>query len=497
MPIFDPVEQRMVLRVVYDGVAFAGKTTNLRQLCLLFAAQRSREVVTPSELRGRTLYFDWLPIAAGVARGIPLLSHVLSVPGQGALLPRRRHLLATADAVVFVCESDEAGVESAREGLALYDEIARERGRPLPLVLQANKQDRPGALDGKTIVRALGREETPFVEAIASDGIGVVDTFVQSIRHLVRELEAELPEIPVRRAESAAELLARLCDEHLDPEWAAEMFLEEAQAAWLYDEAETTVASDETMRVAAAAAAQEIERAVAAVPVVPAPEPVSAVQLKAATPCLPSPAVPTGFIWPAHTGRSVLQALELPTTSPSTFTPDGVLTHAAVGHIVRTSVRMSFPDAEGARQALVRTARAYAQIGELLVPETVLVAQQTDEGACWIWTVHPNMPPVSSVAAYASAIAEALSISLRHNVTLDLGPESFGLQSGRPRYLGELTFDPPSADAVVAAIGRAAAAVPDAAAFYAALELELAKKLTSDERRHVGLAPANASRSGA
>lgn len=486
MPIFDPVEQRMVLRVVYDGVAFAGKTTNLRQLCLLFAAQRNREVVTPAELRGRTLYFDWLPIHAGVARGIPLLSHVLSVPGQGALLPRRRHLLATADAVVFVCESDERGIEGARDGLALYDEIAKERGRALPLVLQANKQDRSGALDGKTIMRALGREGTPFVEAIASDGIGVVDTFVQSIRHVVRELELDPPSIPVRRAESAAELLARLGDELLDPEWAAEMLLEEAQAALLYDEARTTVASDEMLRAAAAAAVQEIERAVTTVA-----QPAAASPLPMKTAPLPSPTVPTGFIWPAHTGRSVLRALELPAYSAAPFTADGVLSHAAVGHIVRTSLRMSFPDAEAARQALVRTARAYAQIGDLLVPETVLVAQQTDEGACWIWTVRPNMPAVSSVAAYASAIAEALSVSLRHNVTLDLGPESFGLQSGRPRYIGELVFEAPTADSVVAAISRAAGAVPDAAAFYAALELELARKLTSDERRHVGLVKAS------
>jgi signal recognition particle receptor subunit beta len=479
MPVFDPVEQRMVLRVVYDGVALAGKTTNLRQLCLLFAAQRNREVTTPAELRGRTLYFDWLPIHAGVALGIPLLSHVLSVPGQGALLPRRRHLLATADAVVFVCESDAASVEQARHGLTIYDDIAEERGRPLPIIIQANKQDRPGALDGRTIARALGRPDAPFVEAIASEGMGVVDTFVQSIRHVVRDLEREPPPIPVRRAETAGQLLARLAEEELDASFAAEMFLEEAQAALLYEDAIITVESDFALRAAAAAAAQEIERAAA--------PPVSAVHVRTGAPRLPSASVPTGFIWPAHTGRAVLHALDLPARSPADFDAGGILRHAAVGHVVRTSLRMAFPDAEAARQALVRAARAYAQIGELLVPETVLVAQQTDEGTCWIWTVHPNMPPIASVAAYAGAIAESLSIALRHGVTLDLDPTSFGLQSGRPRYLGELTFEAPTAEGIEAALERAAAAVPDAAVFYAALELELESKLTTDERRRVGV----------
>lgn len=432
MPIYDPVEQRMVIRVVYDGVAFAGKTTNLRQLCVLFAAHQHREVVTPGELRGRTMYFDWLPIHAGVAAGIPLLSQVLSVPGQGALLPRRRHLLATADVVVFVCESDEAGIARAREGIALYEELGRDRGRPLPLVLQANKQDRAGALAGRAVARALGRPDAPVVEAIASDGIGVVDTFVQSVRTVVRDFEEAPPHVPVRRADAASELLARLDDEALDPEWAAEMYLEEVQAALLFDQAVAAVAADESLRASAAAAAQEL--------VAP---PVSAVHLRSSSPPLPSPHVPTGFIWPAHTGRAVLRALELPPVSDAAFDANGVLTHAVAGHVVWTSRRASFPDAESARQALVRTARAYAQLGELMPPETVLVAQQSDSGACWIWTIHPNMPSLSTPAEHAAAIAEAAG-STRFGVRLDLGVRSFGLQSGRIRYIGEVAFEPPA-----------------------------------------------------
>ena len=66
MAFFDPAEQRMGVRVVYDGVARSGKTTNLRQLCALFATQRTTELYTPAELDGRTLYFDWAQFHAGV-----------------------------------------------------------------------------------------------------------------------------------------------------------------------------------------------------------------------------------------------------------------------------------------------------------------------------------------------------------------------------------------------------------------------------------------------
>src|ERR1700760_3712132 len=128
MPVFDIEQQRMCVRVVYDGAASAGKTTNVRQLAELFATQRTCEVFSPAELNGRTLYFDWLQIAAGMACGVPLVCQVITVPGQQVLTPRRKHLLTTADVVVHVCDSDEFSVARASEGLALFDEVERARG---------------------------------------------------------------------------------------------------------------------------------------------------------------------------------------------------------------------------------------------------------------------------------------------------------------------------------------------------------------------------------
>ena len=196
MAFFDTREQRLGVRVVYDGVACAGKTTNLRQLCLLFAAQRCSAVTSPAELHGRTLFFDWMQIMAGAACGFPLLCQVLSVPGQVVLGPRRRHLLGSADVIVYVCESHEAAIAAAKAGLELHDHLARERGIEVPLVIQANKQDQPGALDGPALLRALGREGTPLVEGIASDGVGVVDTFVAAVRTVVRSLQSRFDGAP-------------------------------------------------------------------------------------------------------------------------------------------------------------------------------------------------------------------------------------------------------------------------------------------------------------
>lgn len=507
MPIYDPYEQRMAVRVVYDGVACAGKTTNLRQLCMLLAAQRSSEVHSPADLHGRTLYFDWMNVMAGVVCGFPLLCQVVSVPGQVVLTPRRRHLLATADVVVFVCESSEASVAAARAGLALYDEIARERGVRVPLVIQANKQDQPGALDGAALVHALGRDGATVVEAIASEGIGVVDTFVGAVRSVARAIQtrSEQPgfRIDVRRAETAAEVLARLVEQQIDPEWAAEMLLEEAQAAFLVEEASTTVARDDVVKSTSAAAAVDLSRMLASTSIPPQAEDnrwVTACApqlLSGSVPTLPTPDVPTGFIWPAHTGRATVRALGLEGAGAGTLDDRGNLKHVTHDHVVHTSTRSRFADGEAARQALVRNARECTQLARLLIPETVLVAQPASDGACWIWTVRPDVTTIDRMlgsgtasreilASYGVAVVEALRTSLRHALSVDLSPASFGVQQGVLRYVGELLPEAPSAETLSASIFAAVAAIECAGAevrtFLDAFERELQRQLTSEER---------------
>ncbi|MDB4943205.1 MAG: gliding motility protein MglA [Labilithrix sp.] len=503
MAIFDPVEQRMAVRVVYDGVAHAGKTTNLRQLCALFVAQKKLEVDTPEELRGRTLYFDWMQIMAGVVCGFPLLCQVVSVPGQVVLTPRRRHLLAAADVVVYVCDSHPDGVAAAREGLALYDRIAQLRGVDVPLVIQANKQDQVGALGGPELLAALGREGTPLVEGIATDGVGVVDTFVTAVRSVARSLQSRVDRgslsVEVRRADTSRELLAQLAHQRdlrhgegarAYREWAAELVLEEAQAAFLVDEAMTALAADPARRDAAAAAAAALDA--------PAAPATSVRSDGAAPPAAPSPDVPTGFIWPAHTGREIVRSLAL---DPAQLKPqsrgDGALEITVRGHVARTTSRARHPDVETARQALVRGARESIQLERLLVPETVLVAQPAPDGACWIWTVRPEVPTVARLlearamtpellAAYGMAVVETLRVALRNGFGVELGVRSFGVQEGALRYLGERLALPTDAADLSSSVVAAASAIErsgaDAAPFLSAFERSLSKRLTPEER---------------
>lgn len=482
MPIYDPTVERMAVRVVYDGVACAGKTTNLRQLSTLFAAKRREELHSPADLRGRTLFFDWMQIDAGVVCGFPLLCQVVSVPGQVVLTPRRKKLLESADVVIYVCESRDEAIEASRVGLELVDRIAKEQGREIALVIQANKQDVSDAFDGAQLLDALDRRNTPVVEAIASEGVGVVDTFVTAVRSVARSVQARSEgdasyRLDVRPVETANEVLDALTKERIDPEWAAEMLLEEVQSALIVDLAPAAEAPAPQI---------EIEKAVTVVPE----------KLEARGPLLPSADVPTGFIWPAHTGRAIVRALGLEGHA-SFFDAEGRIAHLARGTVARTSIRSRFADDEAARQALVRCARECTQLERLLVPETVLVAQSSADG-CFIWRVQPDLPSVDDLlatrgakadllSAYGVAVVDALRISLRHGFAIDISPKSFGLQHGALRYIGELSSEPNTPERLSASLSIAVSVVEragaDVTSFLESVERECARATTNAATR--------------
>jgi signal recognition particle receptor subunit beta len=487
MATFDLAQQRVCVRVVYDGAASAGKTTNLRQLAEIFATQRTCELFSPAEMEGRTLYFDWLQIAAGMVCGFPLVVQIITVPGQVVLTARRRHLLRTADVVVHVVDSVEHAVERARDGLALFDDVVHERGLSVPLVVQANKQDQPGAVSGAALLATLGRSSVPMVEAIASEGIGVVDTFVAAVRGAVRALQARVEagdvRVPVASAETAETALGRLEAEAVDPDWALEMMLEEASNAFAMldgvgDREEGEDEDDDEAQ----------------------PDTWRPDRPDATRAAFPTEHVPTGFVWPAHTGREALRALghDERLRAPVALDHDGAV-HVVVGDFVlATGKDRRYDSSESARQALVRAARDRAQLGALLAPETVLVVQPTRE-ASWLWTILPRLPTVAELvashdrgeprttllAAFGSALGAALKLQVSQGIALDLAPQSFGVRHGALRYVGDVaSIDGHARDvgkSLVDAFESLEALGAELEPAVLALETALAAKLSPDE----------------
>jgi signal recognition particle receptor subunit beta len=201
MARFDKSTGEIVLRVVYDGPATAGKSTNVRGLQAAYAAQSRGELFVPEHTAGgRTRWFDWLLLDAGHLDDRALRVEVLTVPGQLAFASLRFRLLHGADAVVFVCESTAARLLAARVAWGFLSRTLAVIGASdLPIVLQANKQDLDGALAPTAVAREIGCTPTASLGARALDGDGVRMTFHRAFDLARVRLRAEgLPE----RAES-------------------------------------------------------------------------------------------------------------------------------------------------------------------------------------------------------------------------------------------------------------------------------------------------------
>ncbi len=210
MARFDRESGEIVLRIVYDGPATAGKSTTLRALRTAFESRARGEIIVPEESSsGRTLYFDWLELKVGHVDDVPARAEILSVPGQLSYADRRLRVLRTADAAVFVCASTPAGCSAGRIAWKLLV-MASEGAPPLPTVLVANKQDLDGALDPEEVARRVGCDPRMATGASAIEADGARGALVRALDLARSRVRAELAGAPATALPPAGGGAARL-----------------------------------------------------------------------------------------------------------------------------------------------------------------------------------------------------------------------------------------------------------------------------------------------
>lgn len=178
MPSLDANTSTVWFRVVFDGLAGAGKTTSVHALAELFDGVREGNVVSPETTGRATAYFDWLELRAGRMFDLPARVLVLSVPGQAAFSERRWAAFDGADACVLVCDA-AAPIEHARLALSVLRD-ASPRG-DIPFVVQANKTDLPGALAADALAAGLGLSRDAVFATNATSHAGVRDTLLRAV----------------------------------------------------------------------------------------------------------------------------------------------------------------------------------------------------------------------------------------------------------------------------------------------------------------------------
>jgi len=213
----DPASGQLHLRIVYAGPPLSGKTETLRSLLPSLHGRPAADVLfSPSEARGRTLYFDWAQWKGGLFRAGHLNCQITAVPGQESLLVRRRTLVEDADAVVFVVDSQREQMASNRRSLdELRPWLEREGLPAVPVIYQCNKRDLPDAVPLAEIRSVLGLDgETQLYECSATQGEGIRICFVACVGSCVRRAEAllGLKKMPsgAPEVQSADDLLERL-----------------------------------------------------------------------------------------------------------------------------------------------------------------------------------------------------------------------------------------------------------------------------------------------
>ncbi|HEY2407812.1 MAG TPA: ADP-ribosylation factor-like protein [Polyangiaceae bacterium] len=189
MASFDSARNCHIVRIVYDGPGVAGKTTNLKRICDVIPSSRRTEIYTPAELKGRTMFFDWLEIDGPTHDGAHIKFQLITVPGQVERNYRRKPLVEMADVVAFVCDSSPTQIPDTMRTFSRLRALLRRRNDRLPLIVQANKQDVSDAMPPAKLRKRLRLDaDVPMISATAVNGKGVKETLMAAIKAGVHAL---------------------------------------------------------------------------------------------------------------------------------------------------------------------------------------------------------------------------------------------------------------------------------------------------------------------
>ena len=180
MVIYNAATRELTAKIVYYGPGLCGKTTNLKVLHDRLEPGTAGKLLNLQTQTDRTIYFDLLPVELGDIKGYKIRFQLATVPGQTAFNETRRVVLKGVDGIVFVADSQWTMLpknleswQNLKDNLK-SNEISFEK---IPVVIQYNKRDLVDILAVDAMQEALGLSSYAFVEAVASAGRGVTETF--------------------------------------------------------------------------------------------------------------------------------------------------------------------------------------------------------------------------------------------------------------------------------------------------------------------------------
>ena len=178
-------------KIVYYGIGYCGKTTNLQHVFRSINPTARGDMISIATETERTLFFDFLPLDLGTVHGFRTRFHLYTVPGQILYERTRLAVLNGADGIVFVVDSQAEKFEENVQSIAELELNLRRISKDLnnfPFVIQWNKRDLPSALPVPVLERYLNRRRFPSFEAVASHGKGVFATLRAISKNVMTQL---------------------------------------------------------------------------------------------------------------------------------------------------------------------------------------------------------------------------------------------------------------------------------------------------------------------
>ncbi len=220
MALINFQQKEIVVKIVYYGPAFSGKTTNVRKLHDQIPTRLVGTLTTLDTEDERTLFFDYFPINAGAIGRYKLKLQIYSVPGQAYYRATRKMVLQNSDGVVFVADSQTSELEHNIVAFNDLEEYLRGYGVDLdtfPIVIQYNKRDLRNILPTDTLDQKINRRGYPFCEGISLEGKGVLEAFNGIVELVTNRLRAELSRTEQGQPLDGA-FFKPMTDEHSDEE---------------------------------------------------------------------------------------------------------------------------------------------------------------------------------------------------------------------------------------------------------------------------------------
>jgi hypothetical protein len=185
----DRSRRTVTCKVGYFGPGLSGKRSNLERLYDALPASERGEQRRGIHLGGLMHAIDIWPSTVEIVPGHETRFHVCAHSGSDYEPKLITALVAGVDAVVFVADSQrerkDADIESLERFLRVFEDHGIEFAT-LPYVLQLNKRDVRGVMPVDEMKADLVRKGEPVIEAIAVDGVGVLETFQALIEQLRR-----------------------------------------------------------------------------------------------------------------------------------------------------------------------------------------------------------------------------------------------------------------------------------------------------------------------